>query len=51
MKHPKNVTLHILDKDYVGARPEREQDDLLSSFVGWTARFTTFCYFLDRTHL
>ncbi len=31
MKRPKNVTLHILDKDYVVACPESEQDDLLSS--------------------
>jgi cell division protein ZapA len=31
MKRPKNVTLHILDKDYVVACPESEQDDLLAS--------------------
>jgi cell division protein ZapA len=31
MKRPKNVTLHILDKDYVIACPESEQDDLLAS--------------------
>lgn len=31
MKRPKNVTLHILDKDYVVACPESEQEDLLAS--------------------
>lgn len=31
MKRAKNVTLHILDKDYVVACPESEQDDLLAS--------------------
>ncbi|MEY3218958.1 MAG: hypothetical protein RIT27_315 [Pseudomonadota bacterium] len=30
MKRPKNVTLHILEKDYVVACPDNEQDDLLA---------------------
>jgi cell division protein ZapA len=31
MKRSKNVTLHILDKDYVVACPDSEQNDLLAS--------------------
>lgn len=30
MKRAKNVTLHILEKDYVVACPDNEQDDLLA---------------------
>lgn len=31
MRRSKNITLHILDKDYIVACPENEQDDLLAS--------------------
>ena len=30
MKRAKNVTLHILEKDYVVACPDNEQDDLVA---------------------